>query len=281
VPSLGRLTSSDGERGCVRASTQPMRKEGSGAPQNKSALVTGAQRGIGAAIARRLAAGGARVWINAIEELDQARELASELGGEVIEADVADRAQVERMLERTGSLDILVNNAADQTYEPLLGADPKAWERTLAVNVTGAMLTIRAGGPRMRAGAAIVNVASMHSFVPLAGAAAYATSKGALAALTRQAAVELGERGVRVNAVAPGAIDLTGVEKRRRPGGHPMYANLPLRRAGTPEEVAAVVAFLASEDASYVTGAVWPVDGGALVQHPWPRGGDRSPDRLR
>jgi NAD(P)-dependent dehydrogenase (short-subunit alcohol dehydrogenase family) len=258
-----------------------MRKEGSGAPQNKSALVTGAQRGIGAAIARRLAAGGARVWINAIEELDQARELASELGGEVIEADVADRAQVERMLERTGSLDVLVNNAADQTYEPLLGADPKAWERTLAVNVTGAMLTIRAGGPRMRAGAAIVNVASMHSFVPLAGAAAYATSKGALAALTRQAAVELGERGVRVNAVAPGAIDLTGVEKRRRPGGHPMYANLPLRRAGTPEDVAAVVAFLASEDASYVTGAVWPVDGGALVQHPWPRGGDRSPDRLR
>jgi NAD(P)-dependent dehydrogenase (short-subunit alcohol dehydrogenase family) len=95
--------------------------------------------------------------------------------------------------------------SADQTHEPLLGADPKTWERTLAVNVTGAMLTIRAAGPRMRAGAVIVNVASMHSFVPLAGAAAYATSKGALAALTRQTAVELGERGIRVNAVAPGA----------------------------------------------------------------------------
>jgi 3-oxoacyl-[acyl-carrier protein] reductase len=95
-----------------------MRDEDPGAPQTKSALVTGAQRGIGAAIARRLAAGGVRVWINAIEELDRARELASELRGEVIEADVADDAQVERMLERTSSLDILVNNAADQTYEP-------------------------------------------------------------------------------------------------------------------------------------------------------------------
>jgi len=111
-----------------------------------------------------------------------------------------------------------VNNAADQAYEPLLDVDPRAWERTLAVNVTGAMLTIRAAAPRMRAGAAIVNVASMHSFGPLAGAAAYATSKGALVALTRQAAVELGDRGIRVNAVAPGPIDTTDDEERRRPG---------------------------------------------------------------
>ena len=248
-----------------------MRQEESRAPDAKTALVSGAQRGIGAAIARRLAADGARVWINAVEELDRARELAAELGGELVEADVADHVQVERMLERIGSLDVLVNNAADQTYEPLLDADPKAWERTLAVNVTGAMLTIRAAAPRMRVGAAIVNVASMHSFVPLAGAAAYATSKGALVALTRQAALELGDRGIRANAVAPGAIDLSDDERRRRFGGHPLYGNLPLKRAGTPEEVAAVVAFLASDDASYVTGAVWVIDGGALVQHPWPR----------
>jgi len=252
-----------------------MRQEASRAPHSKTALVTGAQRGIGAAIARRLAADGARLWINAVEELDRARELAAELGGEAAEADVADQRQVERMLERIGCLDVLVNNAADQTYEPLLDADAKAWERTLAVNVTGAMLTIRAAAPRMRAGAAIVNVASMHSFVPLAGAAAYATSKGALVALTRQAAVELGESGIRVNAVAPGAIDITDDEERRRPSGYPLYGNLPLKRAGTPAEVAAVVAFLASDQASYVTRAVWAVDGGALVQHPWPR--DRGP----
>ncbi len=236
-----------------------------------TALVTGAQRGIGAAIARRFAADGARVWVNAVEEFGRARELAAELGGEAVEADVADPEQVERMLERVGSLDILVNNAADQSNQALLDADPGTWDRTLAVNVTGPMLTMKASAPRMGTGGSIVNVASMHSFVPLTGAAAYSTSKGALVSLTRQAAVEVGDRGIRVNAVAPGAIDTSGDQQRRRQDGRSIYANLPLRRAGRPDEVAAVVAFLASDEASYVTGAVWPVDGGALVQDPWRR----------
>jgi NAD(P)-dependent dehydrogenase (short-subunit alcohol dehydrogenase family) len=242
-----------------------------GGLRGKTALVTGAQRGIGAAIARRLAADGTSLWINAVEELDKARELADELGGEAVEADVTDREQVERMLERVGSLDILVNNAGDQSNQALLDADRGTWERTLAINVTGAMLMMQASTPRMGGGGSIVNVASMHSFVPLTGAAAYATSKGALAMLTRQAAVELGERDIRVNAVAPGAIDTSGDQPRRRQERRSIYANLPLGRAGKPEEVAAVVAFLASDEASYVTGAVWAVDGGALVQDPWRR----------
>lgn len=235
----------------------------------KVALITGAQRGIGAAIARRLAAEGASVWVNAFEELDQAEALAGEIGGRAVEADVADQAQIQTMLEQSGPLGVLVNNAADQSYEPILESDPAAWARTLAVNVTGPMLLIRAAAPAMQPGAAIINVASVHSQVGLGGAAAYTTSKGALLMLTRQAAVELAERGIRVNAVAPGAIDIEGDELARRPGGHPTYAGLPLRRAGTPEEVAAVVAFLASGEASYVTGAAYVVDGGLLVRDPW------------
>ena len=186
----------------------------------KFALVTGAQRGIGAAIARRLARDGARVWINAVEELDRAQTLAAQLDGELVEADVSHPEQVTRMLERTGPLDVVVNNAADQTRQPVLEVDHKTWNRTLAVNLTGPLLVTRGAARSMPAGGAIVNVASIHAFIALRRAAAYTASKAALAMLTRQAALELGEQGIRVNAVAPG--------DDRRPGtGAPAAAGWP------------------------------------------------------
>jgi NAD(P)-dependent dehydrogenase (short-subunit alcohol dehydrogenase family) len=184
----------------------------------KSALVTGAQRGIGAAIARRLTRDGARVWINAVEELERGRSLAAELEGELVEADVSDPDQVAGMLERTGPLDVVVNNAADQTYQPVLEVERKSWDRTLAVNLTGALLLTRDAARSMPGGGAIVNVTSIHAFVALRGAAAYTASKAALVMLAAQAAVELGEQGIRVNAMALGAIDVQGAVRLRRPG---------------------------------------------------------------
>ena len=247
---------------------------------SRAALVTGAAGGIGLAVARRLAAEGASVLMTDIDagRLDAAADALRQAGATVavVAADLAARAERERLvpaaLDRWGRLDILVNNAAFQgERRPLAEVPDEEIEKVLAVNVTAAASLARAAtGPmRGQGGGAIVNVGSIQADLPVPSYAAYVASKGAVAALTRALAVELAPAGIRVNTVLPGVIatdnftrelDESGTDRRDRP----LTAAL-LGRQGDAAEVAAAVAFLASGEASFITGAALPVDGGRSI----------------
>jgi len=240
----------------------------------KVAIVTGASSGIGYAIAQLFAQHGAAVAINYIEHADDARELVHEIeaaGGQAIalEGDVSDASAVESLVATTvetfGRLDILVNNAGIEHSAPLLGTDEENWDRTLAVDLKGPFLCLRAAAKRMqRDGGSIVNISSIHEDFPFPGSTPYVAAKGGLRMLMRNASLELAEYGIRVNNVAPGAIatpinaatlaDPAKVKELQR--------IVPLQRLGEPGEVAEVVLFLASDRASYVTGSTYYVDGG-------------------
>ncbi len=234
-----------------------------------SALVTGASRGIGAAIATELARAGWPVAINYRADRDGAERVAASVdasGGKAlaVRADVSDPEAIDGLIgaaeDELGKVLVLVNNAgltADGLSMRLADAD---WDRVLETNLSAAFrLTRRAIGPMMRARfGRIVNVASVVGVRANAGQANYAASKAGLIALTRTVAVEVARRGVTVNAVAPGLIE---TEMTEGVSG-PIAEAIPARRAGTPEEVAACVGFLASPEASYVNGATLTVDGG-------------------
>jgi glucose 1-dehydrogenase len=240
----------------------------------KVAIVTGASSGIGYAIAQLFAQHGAAVAINYLEHADDARKLVHEIeaaGGQAIalEGDVSDASAVESLVATTvetfGRLDILVNNAGIEHSAPLLGTDEENWDRTLAVDLKGPFLCLRAAAKRMqRDGGSIVNISSIHEDFPFPGSTPYVAAKGGLRMLMRNASLELAEYGIRVNNVAPGAIatpinaatlaDPAKVKELQR--------IVPLQRLGEPREVAEVVLFLASDRASYVTGSTYYVDGG-------------------
>ena len=234
------------------------------------ALVTGASRGIGAATARALDRAGARVVLLARDKAGLERTAAGLSNDPIVAAadlrgpDVSE--VVAPILEQTGRIDVLVNNAAAAIRAPLSELTTAQVDALLAVNVRAALLLCAAVLPGMaaRGAGSIINVSSISGLVGTPNRAAYAASKGAIDAMTRSLAIEYGPSGVRVNAVAPGVID-TALWARNKaiPGViEQVNAQIPLRRWGTPEDVADVIAFLASDAARYVTGQTIGVDGG-------------------
>jgi 2-hydroxycyclohexanecarboxyl-CoA dehydrogenase len=237
--------------------------------EGRSALVTGGAKGIGEAIVRRLTAEGARVTIGDIDT-GGAERVAAETGSEAVRLDVTDPASAGAVVEGIGSLDVLVNNAGIDEFGFFTDTDPAMWERVLAVNLTGVLACTHAALPGMqRSGyGRIVNIASEAGRVGSKGSAVYSAAKGGVIAFTKTIARENGRFGITVNAIAPGPIDTPLLRRATELGevGHrlieTMKGGTQLRRLGQPDEVAAAVAFLASEEAAYVTGETLGVSGG-------------------
>ena len=244
----------------------------------KVAVVTGGASGIGEATVRRLAEEGAKV-VFADWDGKRGREVADSIANAdaaiaFVEADVSDdsaaAALVQQAVDRFGGIDILVNNAGIRLYQTVVEADADSWDKLLGVNLKSYAFCAKAAIPRMtRAGASIVNVASVRSIIAGSRTVQYDTAKAAVAGLTRGMAMDHSPDGIRINAVCPGPI-FTPVQARRIAAAgetvedynRDAAARTMLRRPGTAEEVAACILFLASDDASYVTGSCLYVDGG-------------------
>lgn len=239
---------------------------------NKIAIITGSGRGIGRAIAECLAGFGAKVVIS---DLDQSMvdQVASEIGSGAIgiACNVTDSGQVEQLFKQTqeklGRVDIVVNNAGITRDGLMIRMDEKDWDMVLDINLKGAFLVSKAAARIMmkqRAGR-IVNISSIVGVIGNAGQVNYSASKAGLIGLTMSAAKELGPRGVTVNAVAPGFIETEMTAAIPEAAREQLLSKVALRRPGTPKDIAHAVAFLVSDEASYITGQVLAIDGGLAI----------------
>lgn len=248
--------------------------------QNKVALVTGARRGMGRAHALALAAQGAKVVITDVD-LAECEVVADEVrasGGDVIcfKLDVTNKVEVEQVFDEVvakyGRLDILVNNAGIYQSKAFLEMSEEDWDRTIDINLKGYFFCAQRAAKEMSKNnwGRIINIASVASGgvgVGIAGGAHYTASKGGIIGMSETLAVELAPLGITVNVIGPGAIDtpMVGAANLPKEAMDAMLAGVPLKRMGRPEEVSAAVVFLASDEASYVTGATLYVDGGWLA----------------
>jgi len=232
--------------------------------EGKLALVTGASRGIGRAVALELGRAGAEVVVAYRSGAEEAEAVAAEAGGRAVQADVSDPDEAKRLVEEAGDLAILVNNAG-LTRDGLIARMPDDdWRTVIETNLSGVFYTCRAaarGMMRRRAGA-IVNVSSVVGLHGNPGQTNYAASKAGIIGFTKALARELGGRGVRANVVAPGYVKTQLTDVLPEEARAAMLTNTPLGRLGEPEDVAGAVRFLCSDEASFITGEVLLVDGG-------------------
>ncbi len=232
----------------------------------KRVLITGASRGIGAACARLFAKSGYDVIINYNNSKEEALGLAREIGAETIRADVSSSAQVDDMFKAAGEVNILVNNAGISGFYMLDAMSDDEWNKMIGVNLNGVFYCTRAVLPQMlrRKSGAIVNVSSMWGICGSSCEAAYSASKAGVIGLTKALAKEVGPSGIRVNCVAPGAIDTDMNKKLGGDAIKELCEETPLGRLGSPEEVARAILFLADDD-GFITGQVLSPNGGLVI----------------
>ena len=230
----------------------------------KTALITGASRGIGAAAARALARDGWRVIIHYNHSKDAAEALAAELSGIAVQADVSDFAQVQAMFDQIGPVDLLVNNAGISHYGLLTDVTEAEWHRIFGVNIDSVYHCCRCALPHMirNQHGCIINVSSVWGVYGASCEVAYSASKAAVIGLTRALAKEVGPSNIRVNCIAPGVIDTDMMAGFSDADKAVLCDETPLCRLGTPTDPAELIAFLASDRASFLTGQIIGIDGG-------------------